>query len=69
MGRGGKPEKLLGAILLLASDASSFITGQTIVVDGGWTVIQAQYLDSGLFLQQIITSCNTVYWLGWLHWR
>jgi NAD(P)-dependent dehydrogenase (short-subunit alcohol dehydrogenase family) len=30
-------EDLLGAVLWLASDASRFVTGQTIVVDGGWT--------------------------------
>ncbi|WP_462413689.1 SDR family NAD(P)-dependent oxidoreductase [Neobacillus sp. Marseille-QA0830] len=32
----GLPEEITGAILLLASDAGSFITGQTIFVDGGW---------------------------------
>jgi NAD(P)-dependent dehydrogenase (short-subunit alcohol dehydrogenase family) len=31
----GVPEDLLGAIILLASDASDFITGQIIYVDGG----------------------------------
>lgn len=35
----GKPEDLNGAILLLASDASSFITGQNIIIDGGWTIV------------------------------
>ena len=39
LGRPGKPEELLGTLLLLASDASSFITGQTIFVDGGWSII------------------------------
>lgn len=34
--RPGYPEELVGACLLLASDAGSFITGQTIYVDGGW---------------------------------
>jgi NAD(P)-dependent dehydrogenase (short-subunit alcohol dehydrogenase family) len=36
MKRFGKPEELAGAALLLASGASSFITGECIVVDGGF---------------------------------
>lgn len=39
MGRFGTPEDLLGATLLLASAAGAFITGQTIFVDGGRTLI------------------------------
>ncbi len=39
MHRWGKEGELNGALLLLASDASSFITGQTIYVDGGWTAV------------------------------
>ena len=38
MGRIGKPEELLGSVLFLLSSASSYITGQNIIVDGGWTV-------------------------------
>jgi len=37
MGRLGKPEDIVGAAVYLASDAASFVTGQTIYVDGGRT--------------------------------
>ena len=37
-GRPGIPADLAGATVLLASDASNYITGETIVVDGGWLV-------------------------------
>ena len=36
MGRFGKTEELVGAAVYLASDAASFVTGQTLVVDGGF---------------------------------
>jgi len=36
MGRFGKTEELVGSVVYLASDAASFVTGQTIVVDGGF---------------------------------
>jgi len=37
LGRVGQVEDLMGAVLLLASDASAMMTGTSIVVDGGWT--------------------------------
>ena len=36
LGRWGTPEDLIGPVLLLSSDAGSFITGTTLTVDGGW---------------------------------
>ena len=36
LGRPGNPSDLAGATILLASEASDYITGQTIFVDGGW---------------------------------
>lgn len=38
LGRIGKPEDIAYAAVYLASDESSFMTGQTIVIDGGWTI-------------------------------
>ena len=37
MGRGGQEHELDGALLFLAGDGSTYVTGTTIVVDGGWT--------------------------------
>jgi NAD(P)-dependent dehydrogenase (short-subunit alcohol dehydrogenase family) len=39
MGRHGKEGELDGAVLFLASDASSYVTGQILAVDGGWTSV------------------------------
>jgi NAD(P)-dependent dehydrogenase (short-subunit alcohol dehydrogenase family) len=53
MGRRGQPEEQAGAILFLLSDLSSYITGQTLLVDGGlnlkWTHLGAD--NTSLFLK------------------
>lgn len=39
LARKGKPEEMVGPVVFLASDASSYVTGHVIPVDGGWCVL------------------------------
>jgi NAD(P)-dependent dehydrogenase (short-subunit alcohol dehydrogenase family) len=39
LGRSARPEEIANAVLFLATAASSYVTGQTLAVDGGWLLV------------------------------
>ena len=68
-GRWGEVDDLIGLCIFLASDASEYITGQDIFIDGGWLYkgLQVIAIYYEKIIAQLFDSNPDMYKINWFH--